>query len=673
MALGRQRRAVGVFNTRAEAEHALNELRNSGFSMSRISVMARDADGRGDIAGVDVQNKGSDVGGGAAAGAIAGGAVGGLVGLLGALSALTIPGVGPVLAGGAIASILGDTLIGGAIGAATGSLVGALMGLGIPEDRAKVYDQRFNQGGYLVFVDGTEDEIRRAEAILHQGGIQEWGVYDHPDHPATSTSIYDDPSFVGTPAYAPGMGLGTVESGMGLGATSPGSSMGTLGYDPTYDYGTGRPRERHRRAVGVFSRRADAERALHELRDSGFPMNAVSVVAKDDEGQGNIGGVDVHDRVDDNKADEGAKTGALAGGALGGLTGLLVGLGLLAIPGVGPIMLAGATATALATTISGGAIGAAAGGLLGALIGLGIPEDRARVYNDRLSRGDYLVMVDGTDEEISRAETILNNRGIEDYGVYDIPVNQRRPIETTDAVVDRPHTTQNVGASNRVERDRRAVGVFSSRARAEAALNELRDSNFPMRKVSVIAKDGDHKDDIAGVDVKDRKGNKADKGAATGATTGGILGGLGGLLVGLGALAIPGIGPVMLGGAAATALATTLSGGAIGAAAGGLVGALVGMGIPEERAKVYNDRLSRGDYLVMIDGDTDEIHRAETILHRHHIEEFGIYDKRELEGESHRGDYVASDSEIHPSTTTTGTGSPTVTVIDNRDNRDRTV
>lgn len=176
-----------------------------------------------------------------------------------------------------------------------------------------------------------------------------------------------------------------------------------------------------KRAVGVFSRRDEAERALNEVRAAGFSMDRVSIVAKDADRNDQIAGADVHDRAGANKADEGAATGAATGGALGALTGLLVGLGAIAIPGVGPIVLAGATATALATTLSGGAIGAVAGGLIGALIGLGIPEERARVYNDRVSRGDYLVMVEGSDADISHAESILGRGGIQEWGVYDIP------------------------------------------------------------------------------------------------------------------------------------------------------------------------------------------------------------------------------------------------------------
>jgi hypothetical protein len=107
-------------------------------------------------------------------------------------------------------------------------------------------------------------------------------------------------------------------------------------------------RHGHRRAIGVFPTRSAAEQALHELRDSGFMMEHVSVVAQDAKDNDTIAGTHISDNAE-NKADDGAKLGAVSGGALGGLTGLLVGLGALAIPGVGPIMLAGAAATALAT------------------------------------------------------------------------------------------------------------------------------------------------------------------------------------------------------------------------------------------------------------------------------------------------------------------------------------
>jgi uncharacterized membrane protein len=164
-----------------------------------------------------------------------------------------------------------------------------------------------------------------------------------------------------------------------------------------------------KQALGTFSSQQEAEDALSELRDAGFAMNQVSIIAKC---------ADHLDQTETTHVEEGAKTGAVAGTAVGELAGLLIGLGTLAIPGVGPIILAGATATAIVSTLAGGAIGAAAGGLAGSLIGLGIPEDRAQVYHDSVVNGEYLVIVDGREAEILEAETILKRRGIREWEVY---------------------------------------------------------------------------------------------------------------------------------------------------------------------------------------------------------------------------------------------------------------
>lgn len=171
-----------------------------------------------------------------------------------------------------------------------------------------------------------------------------------------------------------------------------------------------------KRAVGIFANWADVKQAFHELRQAGFPLNRVSVIAKELESK-QVAKVATRG----NNAGEGAVTGALAGGAVGGITGLLVGIGALAIPLIGPIMLATAVSTAVATTLAGGAIGATAGGILGALIGLGVPEERARIYRDRFLRGDYLVIVEGTDKEIRLANSILKHQGVQEWGIYNAP------------------------------------------------------------------------------------------------------------------------------------------------------------------------------------------------------------------------------------------------------------
>lgn len=174
-------------------------------------------------------------------------------------------------------------------------------------------------------------------------------------------------------------------------------------------------RTNNKQALGIFSSNQQAENALSELRNAGFAMSQLSIIAKC------VDDLDQTERLDQTETthvEDGAKTGVVTGTALGELTGLLVGLSILAIPGVGPIMLAGATATAIATTLAGGAIGAVAGGLIGSLVGLGIPEERAKVYHDYVVNGNYLVIVDGTEAEILQAEAILKRRGIREWEVY---------------------------------------------------------------------------------------------------------------------------------------------------------------------------------------------------------------------------------------------------------------
>ena len=180
-------------------------------------------------------------------------------------------------------------------------------------------------------------------------------------------------------------------------------------------------------------------------------MDHVSVVGKDLDSHDQIAGADVGDRAKGNKADEGAKAGAATGGVLGGLTGLLVGLGALAIPGIGPVIAGGALATTLATTAAGGAIGAAAGGLTGALVGLGIPEEQARLYNDRVNRGDYLVMVDGTDDEIRHAATILSRRGIQEWRIFD--KSDVGSEHSRDVTPDVDHSTTGYATRNVINHD----------------------------------------------------------------------------------------------------------------------------------------------------------------------------------------------------------------------------
>ncbi|MBF2062972.1 MAG: signal transduction histidine kinase LytS [Calothrix sp. C42_A2020_038] len=168
------------------------------------------------------------------------------------------------------------------------------------------------------------------------------------------------------------------------------------------------------RAVGTFQRQEDAEKALNELRNSGFSMDRVSILAQNKDSN-EIAGAKVKDRGD-NEAQEGAGIGAVTGTALGGIGGLLVGLEALIIPGFGPFLAAGT----IATTLAGAGIGAAGGALVGALTGAGIPEEDAKAYSDRISEGYYLVILEGRNDEIEHASSILKKYHLSNWKTYNI-------------------------------------------------------------------------------------------------------------------------------------------------------------------------------------------------------------------------------------------------------------
>jgi uncharacterized protein (TIGR02271 family) len=146
---------VGLFQNVGGAERGLRDLKDAGFTDKQIGVLMRDRDQARKLA----TETGTKAGEAAAAGAITGGALGGVVGVLAGIGALVIPGVGPIIAGGALAS----TLAGAGIGAAAGGLLGALVGLGIPEEEARYYESGVQEGGVLVTVKagGRANEARR--------------------------------------------------------------------------------------------------------------------------------------------------------------------------------------------------------------------------------------------------------------------------------------------------------------------------------------------------------------------------------------------------------------------------------------------------------------------------------------------------------------------------------
>lgn len=160
--------ASAIFDTRPEAEAAVGSLRASGVSNSDISIIAQSGGTNTTSDGADVVSDDDDHGwlkgllGGAGLGAVAG------------IAALAIPGVGPLVAAGAIAqsAIGGAAVTGAAIGAATGGLAGALTDHGVSDDDARYYEERVNNGGVFVSVDTSRSSVNSGAVldILHQHG-----------------------------------------------------------------------------------------------------------------------------------------------------------------------------------------------------------------------------------------------------------------------------------------------------------------------------------------------------------------------------------------------------------------------------------------------------------------------------------------------------------------------
>ncbi|WP_066720638.1 general stress protein [Sphingomonas pituitosa] len=154
----------------------------------------------------------------------------------------------------------------------------------------------------------------------------------------------------------------------------------------------------------LFDDYSDAKAAVNELERLGVPHSDLSIVANNTHGDHDVTDVNAHGDVT-----RGASTGA----ALGGVGGLLAGLGLLAIPGLGPIVAAGWLASTAAGAAIGGVGGAATGGIVGALKNAGHSEEDAHVYSEGVRRGGTLVSARVSDDLASQAESVLNRRGVD--------------------------------------------------------------------------------------------------------------------------------------------------------------------------------------------------------------------------------------------------------------------
>ncbi|HUR94192.1 MAG TPA: general stress protein [Gemmatimonadales bacterium] len=200
------RTVVGMFERRADVEAAIRDLKAAGFTDGHIGVAMHDSVEQREV----TDSAGGTAAEGAAAGAVSGGMVGGLIGLLGSL---LIPGVGPIVVGGVLAS----ALTGAGVGAATGGVIGALMGLGVPEADAQHFDLGLRAGRTLVTVDAG---VRTSEALailarhdtdFGPSGTTRYGSFDRASGSAGAAGAAGDPITAGL-----GVGdIGSLDAGVG--------------------------------------------------------------------------------------------------------------------------------------------------------------------------------------------------------------------------------------------------------------------------------------------------------------------------------------------------------------------------------------------------------------------------------------------------------------------------
>lgn len=164
-----------------------------------------------------------------------------------------------------------------------------------------------------------------------------------------------------------------------------------------------------------------------------------------------------------------------------------------------------------------------------------------------------------------------------------------------------------------MSKNKTVLGIVQTHAQADSIVTALQSSGFSGNSISVLFPDKRGTQDFA-----HEKNTKAPEGAVTGAAGGGLIGGTIGLLAGIGALAIPGLGPFI----AAGPLMAALSGAAAGATVGGIGGALIGLGIPEIEAKRYEGKIRGGNILLAVHVENGEMQkRAEEILKRGEAED----------------------------------------------------
>lgn len=159
-----------------------------------------------------------------------------------------------------------------------------------------------------------------------------------------------------------------------------------------------------RNVTGLYDNYDDARAAVKALEDAGIASDDISIVTNKANGDTDVEGQGSY-------AAEGAGTGAGVGALAGGAGGLLTGLGLLAIPGVGPVVAAGWLAATAVGAAAGAVAGGAVGGIVGAMVSAGVPEEDAQFYAESIRRGGSVVTAKVDETRAATAQAILNRSG----------------------------------------------------------------------------------------------------------------------------------------------------------------------------------------------------------------------------------------------------------------------
>ncbi len=209
--------------------------------------------------------------------------------------------------------------------------------------------------------------------------------------------------------------------------------------------------------IGVFDIEENAQSAIVELQQLGYDPKDMSIVMKDVQRASKFGG------ETGTRVVGGAATGAATGAVVGGLTGLLVGVGAIAIPGLGAFLVGGPLAVTLgltgtaATTASGAATGALAGGLIGALVSLGIPEEQAQAYEERIRAGGVLLAVPTFSGKSDEVEDVMSENGAADVNSLNLPEKTTDDHTAAGSMDEEDYTNRRYAYRHRTDRRLRRI------------------------------------------------------------------------------------------------------------------------------------------------------------------------------------------------------------------------